>query len=461
MTVSESSTSTNPLLALLDLCHRARAAAGSEELAFIAVNDTRLLTPYRQAALCFQEQGVKALSGVLQPESNAPYVQWLLQVQSHLLAQSGEGKPCRLLAADLPDALAAEWAEWLPPHVLWLPLMASERHPGSQPGGLLLAGEARWSDEELVLLGEWRDAWLHAWLAQFQSPRWSPRQWWRDLLTWWRQPRPGRWWQQRPKQLLIGLVLLLFFPVRLTVLAPGDLVPANPAVIRAPLDGVIGQFHVQPNENVKLGQLLFSFDEAPITSRLEVARQALATAETEYRQFAQLALSDSKLKAQLALLLGKIGERRAEAEYLEGQFERSRVVAPQEGIVIFDDPSEWIGKPVQTGERVMRVAAANEIEIEAWVPIGDAIPLEQGAAVKLYLAASPLTSVTGKLRYLNHDAVPRPDGAYAYRARAVLESGAGQRIGLKGTAKLHGGWVPFAYWVLRRPLASIRQFIAL
>ena len=27
----------------------------------------------------------------------------------------------------------------------------------------------------------------------------------------------------------------------------------------------------------------------------------------------------------------------------------------------------------------------------------------------------------------------------------------------KGTAKVYGGWVPLAYWVLRRPLAAVRS----
>jgi hypothetical protein len=45
--------------------------------------------------------------------------------------------------------------------------------------------------------------------------------------------------------------------------------------------------------------------------------------------------------------------------------------------------------------------------------------------------------------------------------RARLNVAAGQRIGLKGTAKLAGERVPLIYWMLRRPLASIRQFIAL
>ena len=34
------------------------------------------------------------------------------------------------------------------------------------------------------------------------------------------------------------------------------------------------------------------------------------------------------------------------------------------------------------------------------------------------------------------------------------------RIGLKGTAKLQGDWVPLAYWVLRKPWAVLRQFLA-
>jgi hypothetical protein len=68
------------------------------------------------------------------------------------------------------------------------------------------------------------------------------------------------------------------------------------------------------------------------------------------------------------------------------------------------------------------------------------------------------------LRYVAHDAVPRPDGSYAYRVRARLalpSDRAELRVGLKGTAKLSGPWVPLVYWMLRRPLAVIRQHVGL
>ena len=172
-------------------------------------------------------------------------------------------------------------------------------------------------------------------------------------------------------------------------------------------------------------------------------------------------LNDPQARGQISTLLGTIAEKEAEATFLQGQSERSRVLAPGAGIVLLDDPSEWIGRPVQIGEKIMQVAAANDVEIEAWVPIGDAIPLAEQAQVQLYLAASPLTSLSGTLRYMSHRATARPDGSYAYRVRATLATAADQRIGLKGTVKLYGDQVSLAYWVLRRPLAVVRQFLAL
>jgi len=58
--------------------------------------------------------------------------------------------------------------------------------------------------------------------------------------------------------------------------------------------------------------------------------------------------------------------------------------------------------------------------------------------------------------------VARPDGSYAYRLRARLEPGeTAPRVGMKGTAKVRGPWVTVSYWILRRPLAILRQAVGL
>ncbi len=449
--------SSHALEVLFELGRRARKAADTTELGFILVNDTLGLCHYRQAVLWLREGGIQALSGVVQPEANAPYVQWLDRIFAKI-DDAGSDAPKTLTACDIDGETDAEWEEWLPTHALWLPFPATSENE-KVTGGLLLAREQAWENAEIVLLGEWSEMWLHAWRARHVPPRWQMRRTLANLRTALKNnPDAPLWKQPRVRWATLAFIACIL-PIRLSVLAPAELVPASPAVIRAPIDGVVGSFQVRPNDAVKTGQALLSFDEAALTSRIEVAQQALATAEAEYRQAAQLAVNDIRQKAQLALLTGKIEERRAEAAFLEGQLERSRITAPQDGIVLFDDPSEWIGKPVVTGERIMRVATPDDIEVEAWLNVGDAIPVANESPVSLYLSAAPLSSVNARVRYIAHDAVQRPDGQYAYRVRARIDGRSEHRVGLKGTAKLHGGRVPLIYWVLRRPLATIRQTI--
>lgn len=427
----------SPLAGLLELGRQARQAESPAELQFLLVNDSHTLLPYRQAAL-WQRDGVRALSGVMQIEANVPYVLWLDALCRHL----AQAPKARVIDLDgLPETIARDWNEWLPDHAAWIPL-------GGE-GGVLFARDLPWRDSEVALLNEWAGIWQHAWQA-YQAPR---RRW--GLAR--KMAKNGGY--RRRWYWALAICLLVLFPVRLTVLAPGELVPANPAVIRAPLEGVIDTFHVQPNEAVRQGQPLFGFDEGLIQNRLEVARQTLATAQAEYRQTAQQALADPRAKAQLAVLTGRIEEKRTEVAFGTDQLNRARVLAPRDGIALFDDPSEWIGRPVAIGERIMRIAAPQDVEVEAWVPLADAIPLADDSQLALHLNASPLAPVKATLRYYAHDAVERPDGSFAYRVRARLDAPTEHRVGLKGTARFSGGWVPLGYWALRRPLASLRAMI--
>lgn len=433
--------------ALLALGQQARAATTAQELAFLLVNVSHMLTPYRQAVLWLDDHGVHTLSGVVQIEANAPYVQWVNQVCQHL-RQQPDGIPLQVVrAADLPDALAAAWREWWPTYALWVRL---------PQGAVVLLRDDPWTAHEQWLWQDWAATWAHAWHALVHPRATGWRRTGQRMRQLWQTQPDRRWWQQTRVRVLAGLIAVLLCPVQLSVLAPGELVPSQPVVIRAPLEGVIDTFHVQPNQRVTTGTPLFGFDEALIRSRLDVATQALSTAETEYRQTSQQALIDARSKTQLALLTGKIEEKRAEVEYLAEQLTRARVLAPREGVVLMDDPSEWIGRPVSVGERILRIAAPRDAEVEAWVPLADAVPLPAGTRVKLYLHASPLSPVQATVRYMAHDAVARPDGQYAYRVRATLSAPTDHRVGLKGSAKLSAGWTPLGYWVLRRPLAALR-----
>ena len=445
---------------VLALGRRAREAVGLPELCFILANETHQLTPYRQAILWLNQGGVRTLSGVAGIEANAPFVQWLNRYL-RTVHRDDPHAPVQIIDPDkLAEEDASNWAEWLPMHGVWLPLCASGERQSM--GGLLLVREEPWQENELALLSEWVDIWSHSYnragsrtmigfwsrgVSAGQSSGLSLR----DKLYRWRLALA-----------VFAVLLICWFPVHLSVLAPGDLVPLNPSVIRSPLDGVVDRVLVVPNQSVAAGQPLLEFDRASIQSRLEVARQALASVNADFRLKAQRALFDADSKAQLSIVQTQIAERRTEVAYLEKLNQRGVVESPRQGLALFDDATDWIGRPVTTGERIMVVADAASVEVEGWLALWDAIELPEGAPVTLYLNAAPLEPIKATLRYVAHEASERPDGSYAYRVRAsVVEPTATQRVGLKGTVKLEGGKVSLVYWVLRRPLAGLRGWLGM
>ena len=268
---------------------------------------------------------------------------------------------------------------------------------------------------------------------------------------------------------LATATLAFLKPIRFTSLRPQALSlhqwgtrVSNPDVMRAPYDGVVDTIHVQPNQAVVQGQLLFELDSTALTSKLKIAEKILATVRVEHEQVMQKALFDPKAKDRLEILKGRTEEKVAEVEYYRSLLQRIRVKARSSGVVVVDDPSEWAGRPVAIGERVMSVAEEMDVEVEAWLSVGDAIELPSGSAVTVFLNASPLESIQASVRYAAYRAIERPDGTLAYRIRATLATRKNvPRLGLKGTARIDTGSVPAIYWVFRRPFATIRQFLGL
>jgi hypothetical protein len=127
---------------------------------------------------------------------------------------------------------------------------------------------------------------------------------------------------------------------------------------------------------------------------------------------------------------------------------------------VFADPDQWRGRPVATGERIMLLANPEKPGMLIHLPVSDAIALDEGAPVKLFLTVKPLSPLSGQITETSYQAVLSPDGVASYRLRAdIAGDDVGQaRLGLRGTAKLHGDWVVLGYYLFRRPLATLREW---
>jgi len=439
------------LTKILQLERKARAASSVRDLGFLIVNETLSLLPYRQAALWRSDgQGrgaIVALSGVAVLDPHAPYALWLNRVLRSLRKTCGEDRPGIVDATTLAPELGRDWAQWLPPYALQLPLPSGAGRPSS--GMLFLAREEPWTEPEIHLLSYVVDAYGHAWAALS-----------RRRTSFGRATRRGR-----IAAGLIGSVLLVAagaLPVPQSALAPAEVIARTPSVVRAPIDGVVDRFEVRPNQQVTEGQVLLLLDRTRLQNRLDVARKALEVAEAEHRQGQQQALNDPRAKANLSVLKGRMDQQAAEAAYVEELLTRVEIRAPRSGVAIFDDVNDWIGKPVSIGERILTVAAPDETEVEIRLPVGDALPLPEGAEVRLFLNIDPQHPVPARLTFAGYQPDLTPEGVLAYRLKAGFAEGVrAPRIGLKGTAKIIGDDGPLALMLLRRPLASLRQRLGL
>jgi HlyD family secretion protein/Biotin-lipoyl like len=435
---------------LAGLARRARHAQTLEELGFLMVNETHALLPYRQAALWRRDAAglgrVLALSGTPALERNAPFMLWLERTLAALDRGSKGLTPQPVGAAELAADLAEDWADWLPARGLFLPLAGADGVPRA---ALLLAREQPWQEGDGRLAGELADAYGHAWAALAGAPRRS----WRALVT-------------RDRRATAAAALAIFaamwVPVRQSALAPAEIVPLDPFVVRAPLDGVIDHIVVQPNQQVAPGQLLLTLEPSKVRNRLDVALKARDVAEAEYRQATQQALFDDKSRQQLAILKGRLEQRQADVTYAQSLLARLQVKAEQPGVAVFEDPNDWTGRPVTIGERILTIADPSKAEIEVRLPVADAINLDPGAEIALFLNISPEHLIDARLRYASYEATVGPDGALSYRLKATItDPGAPPRIGLKGTAKIYGRRVSLFYFLMRRPLAVLRQMAGL
>jgi len=448
----QDSESQSGLATILHLARSARNAESADELEYVLVNQTHQLIPYRQAVYWSATDGVVGLSGVVAADANTPYVQWLKRFFADIRNRQA-GKPTKPLVIDLTNWNASDttWQDWLPAMVLVIPIAERKGFAG---GFLMLARDKGFMPVEINFLQEWLEIWVSEYISRKVVSH-SQSLWQHLKLRW-----QGIGYRQRGLAALV--IIILMFPVRLTVLAPADLIPANPSYIRAPMDGVIEQLAVVPNQRVSVGQELFRFDGMSLQSRLALAERELSTTQAEYRRLGQRALYEAESKAELNVLQSQLAERQVNVDYLRSLNQRAVVSSPIEGLVLLEDPTAWIGRPVTTGEKVMVVADESQVAIEAWLSPGDVIDFPHDATSELFLTNNPLTSLAGKVEFISLQPELRPEGYYAYRVRADLtQRDESVRIGLKGTLKLHGDRVPLIYWMMRRPLASFRAWVGI
>lgn len=422
-----------------------RSTEDAVAVAYVAVNDMRRVVSYDHALMWLaRERRVAAVSGGLRIDHEAPQIQWYRRCAAYLSRQPSGSELRSVEAATLPASLRRDADRWLHGGVHWLEVRGPA---GWLAGGLFLQRQVPFNDAERRLLLRLAGAYGAAIAAHAGTRQRAPATAARTRLI--------------AAIAVATVTAALAIPMRAVVLAEAKIVPAEPRIVAAPMDGVVQSVLVKSNETVALGQPLVRYDRTELAAAEQVAARRVGTLGADHARAEAQGFRDPKARAEIGVLVARLDEGEVELAQARNRLARSVIAAEAEGIALIDDPLVWKGRPVRVGERIMAIADPRFVRMEIALAPEDVAVVRDGAEVEFFLASAPATPIKARVSRIGHEARLSPSQVAVFVAEADIADAATPRLGLTGTAKIYGEPAAIAYLLLRKPLAAIRRFVGL
>jgi hypothetical protein len=439
---------------LLQLEHNCRNCESLKELYFQIVNETRGLVNYSQGILLTtdlrEKYKVVAISDISVVDSTSPYIQWLEDVVDDL-NKNEKSKDIFIvdIKKDLNEVNFKSLSDFAPSNIVYIPLKNLKENIETNYIFVLFK-EENWIENDILILKH-----LSFSLSYFLFAMRSCG----ILQSLKKISLKNKYF----KIVVIILFALMFLPVRLSVLAPLEVEAKNPYVVSSPLNAVIEEVKVFPNDKITKEQLLVKFDDVDFNNNYLVAKRTLDVANAELFSTKQSSFFDPKQKSQISQLENQVKLKEAELSYSKEQLDKTKIYAKEEGVAIINNPNDWKGKPVSTGERIFLIAKPENIELKIMLPVSDAIFLEENAIVKAFFDNDPINSWNAKIKYISYKPELTEQNILSYKITAnfddMRENGYLPSIGLRGTAKIYSKKVTLFFYIFRKPITSVRQWI--
>jgi hypothetical protein len=436
-----------------DLEIEARQCADLDVLRFAIVNSTRNIAGFEQAFLAEPSIAgglcVTRASSVSKIDRSTPLVRavdaWLQHPAHAEKIQAGE-----LRLANLEHE-AREWGlrvkSFEIPYAMWLPLKSRD---GRLQAALVALKSENWRPQHTALMIPLAGAYGHAWDALAPKAATSV------------ESVKGYVSKRRlAAAVWLACLFAAFIPVPMSSLAPSEIIAAEPILVTAPIEGVIGDILAAPGAWVEKGAPIVKYVDVKLRNDAEVAARTRAVAEARHFKVVQSALATQKEMQDLALAKAELDVANAEWEYAVALLDRSTIRAERTGLLIYSSKSDWIGKPVSVGERLMEIGDPAKSEIKIELPVSDAIALKAGGTVSLFLDGDPLRSIDATIARTSFRPMLTAEQQLAFRVHAKFADGQPRRIGLRGVARVNGEPVSLWFYLFRRPIAAVRQKVGL
>lgn len=423
-----------------------RKIVSTQELGFLAVNDVRRMVQGRQAFLLVRKGAdweTVAVSSLARVDRGVGAIGWVESIARRLAAESDANAvqdfALPAFATDVPETAAYPF-----PYLLWQPLSGQDNRCFA---ALLMTRETPWAPSDKALARRLCETLGHSWRALVAPGAIDTRGAWTRL----RRPAAA-------VLLLAVVAVLTLVQVPMSALAPAEIVARTPGFVTVPMDGVIADVQVEPGAVVRSGALLATLVDLTERGTFEIAEREVAVALANWRRLGQSAFSELQARRELLSAEAELALKQAERDYARERLSRTRILADRDGIAVFPDRRELIGRPVQTGQRLMEIADPARVHVRIQMPVEDAILIAPGTRVRLFLDSEPLRPLEAEVTRAAMSARPNEANALSFLLHASLvDAAAVPRLGTRGTAQLAGPPVALGFYLFRRPVSALRQ----
>jgi hypothetical protein len=444
----------NDISKLIQLEFNLKNCENDNELFYSIVNQTLEIIPYEQAVLFGIDYSsklkVEAISNIVSVDATSPFVQYTLDLANNLLNLYNTEEIKLVNTSDLPKDIKDQIKEYSPSNIVWIPLKTIKNNIEVEFYLMLFRNEI-FNQKEIELLNYLASSYKYFLFATKKN----------SFSTKLKNMKINN---KYVKYVFVALFLAMFIPVKMSVLAPCEIQAKNPYVLTSPIDGSIDEIKVNSNEHIKKDKLIVKIKDIDLINTYEISKKKLDTVQAELHSMIQAGFYDIDKKSQISRLETEVKLKEAELAYAKSLLEKTDIYSKAEGIVIVDNPNEWKGKPVITGERILLIANPNEIEIKIMLSVKDALFLEENADVKIFVDNKIFETWNAKITQISYKPQATPENVISYKIIAdfddLKENENIPKIGLRGTAKIYSQEVTLFFYLFRKPITSLRQLIA-
>ena len=428
-----------------------RSVSEAAEVGFVLANSIHKIVPNEHVVLwSASKKRITTISGGLQIDPQAPQIRWFRDIARHIVKQANtdEATPVEVLAESLPVNLRPGMQEWIKSRLYWVPIRGPK---GNLLAGMFLLKNQPASDAESHILERISKA--AGFVLAYHDQK--PKSFIRRIVT-----GSTLKWLRIP--VFAALIAVLFIPIEQSILAPARSAPSNPAAVTAPMDGILARVIVEPSQSVVRGQVIAEMDTVELKAAFELAKRRVAVLAADLKRTTQRAFVETSAKAEMALLVAQMRQSETELELARSRLLSVTLTAPIDGIVIISGKTDWIGRPVSTGEHIMMIADLEDSHLEIFIPVEDAVIVDVGSRVQFFSSISPTKPIEATLESVAYAASQRPDQSMAFYSVATFKTKLDSpRLGFTGTAKIYSGKVPLYYALFRKPASAVRRMLGL